>query len=236
VVRGLPSVLPAPALVVDGLPGMIIPRISRVCRGQGCVWSQTGIPAALAIWTAWVLPGLAPRMNAAQPSAPRAIISGLRRYPAARPYWFPVGGVLLGVVAGGPGGVGGGDHVGSAGTGGVHQQDALGVPVQDHGQGVLNDGHVVPGAGAGHQEPERLAHGWSPPSGRVPAQAWPAARLHRAGDGPYPGQARCLALGCWPECFRRLNVQGAEGHFRRKREAPLIVRGSTSRFRGHPRI
>jgi len=28
----------------------------------------------------------------------------------------------------------------------------------------------------------------------------------------------------------------AEGHFRRKREAPLILRGSTSQFRGHPRM
>jgi hypothetical protein len=27
----------------------------------------------------------------------------------------------------------------------------------------------------------------------------------------------------------------AEGHFRRKREAPLILRGSTSQFRGHTR-
>ena len=27
----------------------------------------------------------------------------------------------------------------------------------------------------------------------------------------------------------------AEGHFRRKREAPLILRGSTAQFRGHPR-
>src|SRR5215471_1728006 len=27
----------------------------------------------------------------------------------------------------------------------------------------------------------------------------------------------------------------AGGHFRRKREAPLILRGSTSQFRGHPR-
>jgi hypothetical protein len=26
----------------------------------------------------------------------------------------------------------------------------------------------------------------------------------------------------------------AEGHFRRKREAPLILRGSTSQLRGHP--
>jgi hypothetical protein len=28
----------------------------------------------------------------------------------------------------------------------------------------------------------------------------------------------------------------AGGHFRRKRKAPLILRGSTSQFRGHPRI
>jgi len=25
------------------------------------------------------------------------------------------------------------------------------------------------------------------------------------GMAPYPGQARCLALGFWPECFRRLD-------------------------------
>ena len=48
--------------------------------------SQTGMLAALASRTALVLPGLPPRMNAAHPSAPSAIISALRRYPAARPY------------------------------------------------------------------------------------------------------------------------------------------------------
>ena len=51
---------------------------------------------------------------------------------------------------------------------------------------------------------------------------------------PYPGQARCLALGFWPECFRRLSIKGTEGNVRRKREAPLIVRGSAAQFRGHP--
>jgi hypothetical protein len=56
------------------------------CTGQGCAWSQMGIPAALARRTALVLPGLPPRMNAAHPSAPKAIISALRRYSAARPY------------------------------------------------------------------------------------------------------------------------------------------------------
>ena len=59
------------------------------------------------------------------------------------------------------------------------------------------------------------------------------------GVAPYLGQARCLALGCWPQCFRRLDVKGGRRsfpeYFRRKREAPLILRGSTSPFRGHPR-
>ena len=44
------------------------------------------MPAALASRTALVLPGLPLRMNAAQPSAPSAIILALRRYPSARPY------------------------------------------------------------------------------------------------------------------------------------------------------
>jgi hypothetical protein len=35
----------------------------------------------------------------------------------------------------------------------------------------------------------------------------PTARILQ-GMAPYPGQARCLALGLWPECFRRLNVKG----------------------------
>jgi hypothetical protein len=30
------------------------------------------------------------------------------------------------------------------------------------------------------------------------------------GMAPYPGQARRLALGFWPECFRRLNVKGGQ--------------------------
>ena len=46
----------------------------------------THVQTAWPLTTAWVLPGLPPRMKAAQPSAPRAIILALRRYPAARPY------------------------------------------------------------------------------------------------------------------------------------------------------
>jgi hypothetical protein len=61
----------------------------------------------------------------------------------------------------------------------MDQQDAFGVPVEDHRQGMLNGSRVVPGAAAGHQEPERLAHACSPPMpaarvlGRVPAQIRP---------------------------------------------------------------
>ncbi len=59
----------------------LVQRLGYSCGriGQGWVWSQRGMPAALACRTAWVLPGLVPRMNATQPSAPRAIISALRR-------------------------------------------------------------------------------------------------------------------------------------------------------------
>ncbi len=42
-------------------------------------------------------------------------------------------------------------------------QDALGGPVEDHRQGLLDNPHVVPGAAAGHQEPEGLPHHCSPP-------------------------------------------------------------------------
>jgi hypothetical protein len=77
---------------------------------------------------------------------------GVAAVPGSSPVPVPVRGVGLDLEAGGLGGVGGGDRVGSAGTGAVYQQDALGVPVQDRGQGLLDGGHVVPGAAAGHQE------------------------------------------------------------------------------------
>ena len=52
------------------------------------------MPAARASRTALVLPGLPPRMNAAHPSAPSAIISALRRHPAARPYRYQSAGCV----------------------------------------------------------------------------------------------------------------------------------------------
>ena len=50
------------------------------------MWSQTGILAALAIRTVAAVPGLAPRRNATQPSAPKAIIFAFLSCPAARPW------------------------------------------------------------------------------------------------------------------------------------------------------
>jgi len=44
------------------------------------------MPAALAIRAVAVVPGLAPRRNATQLSAPKAIIFAFRSCPAARPW------------------------------------------------------------------------------------------------------------------------------------------------------
>ena len=58
---------------------------------------------------------------------------------------------------------------------------------------------------------------------------------------PFRGWPRILErLAAWPLVSGQSASGGsmsrvAEGHFRRKREAPLILRGSTSQFRGHPR-
>jgi hypothetical protein len=41
-----------------------------------------------------------------------------------------------------------------------------------------------------------------------PLELCPVTTCTFQGMAPYPGQARCLALGFWPECFRRLNVKG----------------------------
>ena len=81
---------------------------------------------------------------------------GVAAVTGSPPVPVPIGGVCLSAVAGGPVGVGGGHGVSSAGACPVDQQDALGVPVQDHRQGLLDNPHVVPGAAAGVQ-PVRLS-------------------------------------------------------------------------------
>src|SRR5262249_60957316 len=41
----------------------------------------------------------------------------------------------------------------------------------------------------------------------------------------YPGQARCLALGFWPECFRRLDVKGGRRTFPEETRSALDIEG-----------
>ena len=49
---------------------------------------------------------------------------------------------------------------------------------------------------------------------------------------PYPGQARCLALGFWPECFRRLNVKGGQRPFPKETRSALDIEGKHVTIQG----
>ena len=52
------------------------------------------------------------------------------------------------------------------------------------------------------------------------------------GMAPYPGQARCLALGFWPECFRRLNVKGGRRPFPKETRSALDIEGKHVTIQG----
>src|SRR6516225_2351796 len=52
------------------------------------------------------------------------------------------------------------------------------------------------------------------------------------GMAPYPGQARCLALGCWPECFRRLDVKGGRRPFPKETRSALDIEGKHVTIQG----
>src|SRR5262244_2906144 len=52
------------------------------------------------------------------------------------------------------------------------------------------------------------------------------------GMAPYPGQARCLALGCWPECFRRLDVKGGRRPFPEETRSALDIEGKHVTIQG----
>jgi hypothetical protein len=69
------------------------------------------------------------------PVRPEGDHLGVSPVSGSSPVAVPVRGMRLDLVARGPGGAGGGDGVGSAGTRAVHQQDTPVVPVQDHRQG-----------------------------------------------------------------------------------------------------
>jgi hypothetical protein len=52
------------------------------------------------------------------------------------------------------------------------------------------------------------------------------------GMAPYPGQARCLALGFWPECFRRLNAKGGRRPFPEETRSALDIEGKHVTIQG----
>jgi len=60
----------------------------------------------------------------------------------------------------------------------------------------------------------------------------PAIARTMQGMAPYPGQARCLALGFWPECFRRLNVKGGQRPFPEETRSALDIEGKHVTIQG----
>ena len=52
------------------------------------------------------------------------------------------------------------------------------------------------------------------------------------GMAPYPGQARCLALGFGPECFRRLDVKGGRRPFPEETRSALDIEGKHGIIQG----
>ena len=52
------------------------------------------------------------------------------------------------------------------------------------------------------------------------------------GMAPYPGQASCLALGFWPECFRRLDVKGGRRPFPEETRSVLDIEGKHVTIQG----
>jgi hypothetical protein len=47
-----------------------------------------------------------------------------------------------------------------------------------------------------------------------------------------PGQAHCLALGFWPECFRRLDVKGGRRTFPKETQSALDIEGKHVTIQG----
>ena len=97
---------------------------------------------------------------------------------------------------------------------------------------------------AGHIPSRRESCRCSPPSPVAADGGWwllllqlpPGICLMTAcavqGMAPYPGQARCLALGFWPECFRRLNVKGGQRPFPEETRSALDIEGKHVTIQG----
>jgi hypothetical protein len=71
----------------------------------------------------------------------------------------------------------------------------------------------------------RLCPGWTPGVRLVTARTV-------KGMDPYPGQARCLALGFRPECFWRLDVKGGRRPFPEETRSALDVEGKHVTIQG----
>ena len=72
---------------------------------------------------------------------------------------------------------------------------------------------------------------------RRPDHAGPPFRvIARTVEGmaPYPGQASYLALNCWPECFRRLTVNGGRRPFPKETRSAVDGEGKYATIRSHP--
>ena len=70
---------------------------------------------------------------------------------------------------------------------------------------------------------------------RRPDHAGPPFRvIARTVEGmaPYPGQASCLALNCWPECFRRLTVNGGRRPFPKETRSAVDGEGKYATIQG----
>src|SRR5215472_7586225 len=72
-------------------------------------------------------------------------------------------------------------------------------------------------------------------SGMQRARRCPVTARTVQGMAPYPGQARCLALGFWPECFRRLNVKGGRRPFPEETRGALDIEGKHVTIQGPSR-
>jgi hypothetical protein len=71
-----------------------------------------------------------------------------------------------------------------------------------------------------------------PGLGTIRHRAGLRVQVSRAWDGPYPGQARCLALGFWPECFRRRDVKGGRRPFPEETRSALDIEGKHVTIQG----
>ena len=69
-------------------------------------------------------------------------------------------------------------------------------------------------------------------SGMQRARRCPVTARTVQGMAPYPGRARCLALGFWPECFWRLDVKGGRRPFPEETRIALDIEGKHVTIQG----